>query len=359
MHNTNMKFHRLAGLSMLICISVAWGGAAQAQLPDSFNGWTTASFQPITAGRLAEFAGADAPLLREYGFLAGEHRDYSKGDAKLTVTLWRMKDSSGSYGLFSYYREIGTASMEAGDRVAIWPNRLLIQHGPYLMDAQGARLTIGEAKQLLARIPALRREDNLVPLLPGFLPEENLVAQSPKFVMGPVGFARLEKDLPASAIGFDLGAEAEIAQYRVDGNVTRLVIVSYATPQLASKELRSFQQLPTITQRTGDQEIFLQRKGPLICFVLGAPTPADARTLLADVRYENEVTWNQYVPTRKDNVVALILNVFLLAGFVLLFALVAGLSFGGIRILAKKFLPIPIFDRPSQIEIIRLHLSDR
>ena len=354
-----MKFKWMEAVPLLICFLFALGGTAQAQLPDSFNGWTTMNFQPITAGRLTEFAGSDAPLLREYGFLSGEHREYSREDARLTVTLWRMKDSSGSYGLFSFYREIGTASMEAQDRVAIWPNRLVIQHGPYLMDAQGARLTIGEAKQLLARIPALRREDNLVPLLPGFLPEENLIAQSPKFVMGPAGFARLEKDLPASAVGFELGAEAVIAQYRVDGTVVWLVIVSYATPQLASKELRSFQQLPVITQRTGDKEIFLQRKGPLVCFVLAAPTPAAAETLLKSVRYENEVTWNQYVPTRRDNVVALILNVFLLAGFVLLFALVAGLSFGGIRILAKKFVPIPIFDRPSQIEIIRLHLSDR
>jgi len=48
-----------------------------------------------------------------------------------------------------------------------------------------------------------------------------------------------------------------------------------------------------------------------------------------------------------------------LTGFLLLVTLVAGISFGGVRYLAKKFLPWAVFDRPSQMEIIRLNLSDR
>ena len=335
------------------------GVSAQAQLPDSFSGWETKLFRPVTVDRLAEFAGSDAALVREYGFVTGEHRDYARADAKLAVTLWKMKDASGSFGLYSFYREIGTASLEAGNRVAIWPRRLLIQHGPYLLDAQGDPLTMGEAKLLLARIPPLRQDENLLPSLPAFLPEENLVPQSAKFLMGPVAFGQLEKVLPTSAMGFDLGAEAEMAEYRVDGNTVRLLLVSYATPQLAAKKLRSFQQLPAISQGKPGSEIFVHRLGSLVCFVLDSPVPSTADTLLKHIRYQSEVTWDEYVPTRRDNIAHLVLSVFLLAGFILLFSLVAGLSYGGIRILAKKFLPIPIFDRPAQMEIIRLHLSDR
>jgi hypothetical protein len=37
---------------------------------------------------------------------------------------------------------------------------------------------------------------------------------------------------------------------------------------------------------------------------------------------------------------------------------VAGIAFGGFRILMKRLFPDKIFDRPEQMEIIALHLSD-
>jgi uncharacterized protein DUF6599 len=342
-------------LISLLFLSVE--ASALAQLPDSLNNWETKSFRPITGANLAEFAGDDARLVSEYGFVGGEHREYAKGDARLEVNLWKMRDSSGGFGLYTFYRETGTASLEGSDPVAVWPLRLMIQHGPYVLDATGAKLTFGEARLLVAKIPPLRRSDLLLPDLPGYFPEQNRVPQSQKFILGPVAFARLEKNIPASVIGFEQGAEAEIAEYRTGGGKVELLLVSYPTPQLAAKKLRAFQQLPAISQAKQGSEIFVQRKGPLVGFVLDASASV-AESLFNGIRYESEVTWNQFTPTRRDNIGELIVNVFLLAGFVLLFSIVAGLSFGGIRVFAKKFLPVPIFDRPSQVEIIQLHLSD-
>lgn len=345
---------------LLVCLLfVSLGVGARAQLPESVNGWETTAVHPIHAAELAEFAGSDAAIVLEYGFAAGEHREYAKNGATLSVNLWKMKDSSGGYGLYTFYRQPGTASAESQDRVAIGPNRLLIQRGAYVLDAQGAQLTIGDSKLLLAKIPPASKEESVGTFLPAALPEENMVPQSSKFLMGPVAFQRLEKDLPPSQMGFEVGAEAEMAQYQIAGKNVRLILVSYATPQLASKKLRAFQQLPAVANPKDGNGVFLDRKGSLVGVVLGAPSSSAAESLLQGIRHENQVTWSQYVPTRRDNIGQLILNVFLLAGFVLLFALVAGLSFGGIRVLAKKFLPVPVFDRPSQIEIIQLHLSDR
>lgn len=344
-----MKFRGVACALFFVLL----GTSAQAQLPTSFSSWEGKSFQPITADRLAQFAGSDAALVREYGFVSGERREYAKADAKVGVTLWKMKDVSGGFGLYTFYRDVGTASLDAGDRVAIWPNRLLVQHGPYLLDAQGSSLTMGDAKALLANLPTVHQDESQMPSLPAFLPEKDLIPQSAKFVVGPVAFGRLEKNIPASAIGFDLGAEAETAEYREDGSNVHLLLVGYPTPQLASKKLRSFQQLPAVSQGA-----VVQRRGSLVCFVLDSPTPLVAETLLKNIRYQSDITWDEYVPTHRDNVAHLVLNVFLLAGFILLFSLVAGLSYGGIRILTKRFVPIPIFDRPAQMEIIRLNLSD-
>ncbi|OFW09958.1 MAG: hypothetical protein A3G20_02080 [Acidobacteria bacterium RIFCSPLOWO2_12_FULL_59_11] len=333
--------------------------SARAALPNGFGGWGTKSFLPITAARLSSFAGEDAPVVREYGFVAGQRREYVKGSFLLTVTLWQMQDSTGSYGLFTFYREPGMATVEGEQEQAVaGGDRWLIQQGPYVVDIRGTGLTIGEAKFLATQIPRPRRSEDMLPTLPDYLPQQALVPQSPKFLLGPVAFERLEKDLPSSVIGFDLGAEAVIAQYRLDGRTVQLLLVSYATPQLAAKKLEGFQQLPIISTGEKGKQVFIQRKGPLVGFILNAPGQATAEKLLNRIQYEGVIVWNQYVSGPRENVGSMMINIFILAGVLLFISLVAGISFGGLRILAKKFLPFPIFDRPSHTEIIQLHLSE-
>ena len=347
-----MKSFRIEVLLVLFSLAPS----LQAQLPDSFAGWGTKSFQPIPATHLTQFAGDNAALLEEYGVAGGERREYEKGGKTLTATLWKMQDTSGSFGLFTFLREPGTTQIEFQERSAAGPDRLLLQRGLYVVEIRGAQLAAEEAELLLADVPQLRASQNLLPSLPDYLPEEDLVAQSPKYLMGPVAFERIEKDMPSAIIGFDMGAEAEIAQYRIGGNQIRLLLVSYPTPQMAAKKLRDLQQssppVPGVPP-------YIERKGTLLCFVLDAASPTLADVLFSQVNYRSSVTWNEYVPKPEDNFAVMMLNIFILAGFVLLFALVAGLSYGGVRVLAKKFLPVPIFDRPSQVEIIQLHLQDR
>jgi hypothetical protein len=38
--------------------------------------------------------------------------------------------------------------------------------------------------------------------------------------------------------------------------------------------------------------------------------------------------------------------------------LVSSVAFGGVRVALKRLLPGKVFDRPDQVEIIALHLSD-
>jgi len=39
-------------------------------------------------------------------------------------------------------------------------------------------------------------------------------------------------------------------------------------------------------------------------------------------------------------------------------AIIAGVAFGGFRILMKRFYPDKVFDRPEQMEFISLHLTE-
>ena len=59
-----------------------------------------------------------------------------------------------------------------------------------------------------------------------------------------------------------------------------------------------------------------------------------------------------------DNVANLIVGVIILAGIILGMSIVAGIAFGGFRVAIKRFFPDKVFDRPEQMEIIALHLTD-
>ena len=50
----------------------------------------------------------------------------------------------------------------------------------------------------------------------------------------------------------------------------------------------------------------------------------------------------------------LILNIVVLCGILAGLAVVAGVAFGGIRILMKRWYPDKVFDRPEQMEFISL-----
>jgi hypothetical protein len=103
--------------------------------------------------------------------------------------------------------------------------------------------------------------------------------------------------------------------------------------------------------------VFLvKRSGPLVAIVTGAITPREARSLLASVNYDAEITWNQNTFLgKRDSVAGLLVGIILLTAILLALMLVAGIAFGGIRILARRWFPDRIFDRPGD-EIIELHL---
>jgi hypothetical protein len=97
-----------------------------------------------------------------------------------------------------------------------------------------------------------------------------------------------------------------------------------------------------------------------VVVVTGEVSSSEAKALLAAVNYEANVTWNENTHfTQKDNIGNLVVNIlylcFILAGF----CLVAGLAFGGLRILIKRRYPGRFFDRPENVEFISLHLSEK
>jgi hypothetical protein len=76
------------------------------------------------------------------------------------------------------------------------------------------------------------------------------------------------------------------------------------------------------------------------------------------VNYEASITWNENTYfDKKDNAANLIFNGILLAIFITGASLIFGIFFGGFRIVMKRLYPGRVFDRPQQMEIIRLNLD--
>src|SRR5207253_7303103 len=97
-----------------------------------------------------------------------------------------------------------------------------------------------------------------------------------------------------------------------------------------------------------------KRIGALLAIVRGSRDPAVAKAILNGVNYETQVTWDQ--PRPDISMRDVILTIFSFIGIALLFTLVVGLSFGGVRIFVKARYPDRVFDRPEDMEIIQLKL---
>ena len=77
------------------------------------------------------------------------------------------------------------------------------------------------------------------------------------------------------------------------------------------------------------------------------------------MNYEAEVTWNEATSiAKRDNIGNLMIAVFGLIGILLVFALLFGLFFGGIRVLLTRYFPGTVLDLPENVEILQLHLRE-
>jgi hypothetical protein len=142
------------------------------------------------------------------------------------------------------------------------------------------------------------------------------------------------------------------------------MLISYPTPQLAAEHLRRIDaahqlaQQPSGVSTVGDAGPFFdKRTGPIIAIATGPVSDSDAKSLLGMVNYEASVAWNQAEDHQVRELYSLLLNIVILCAILGALAIVAGIAFGGVRVLMKRLYPERVFDRPEQMEFISLHLG--
>jgi hypothetical protein len=346
-------------LMPVLCLLCAAQAPSSSALPRQFAGWqlignARQSSDPAVADSI------NASLLKEYGFSGLESATYHRDDGrKLAIKIARFADATGAYGAFTYYL-IPQMNLETiGDGAASLNERVLFHRGNLLVDAVFDRLTAmsaAELRELSGQLPLPASNLANLPGLPNYLPKENLAVNSAKFIVGPVGAQKTGAPLSPSLIDFSTGAEMVMATYRTASGESTLTLISYPTPQIAAERLKRI--AATESAENAAPKLEARRSGPLAIVATGPSSAGDKRSLLQSVNYEADVTWNEKTNfTKRDNLANLLVNIIVLCGILIGFSAIAGIAFGGARVVLRKFLPHRVFDRPEN-EFISLQLSE-
>jgi hypothetical protein len=370
-----MKFSRPSVIFLSVAFICATVFAADSPvpppiLPNQFGGWQLSG----SATRSADAAAADpgnAAVLKEYGFQRFEKAEYTSDDGrKLSIKAAVFEDASDAYGAFTYYQTPVMQDEKIGDLAGSLNNRVLFFQGNVLVDAFFDKLSVmsaAELRELAGMLPKPMGSAGKLPPLRSYLPTRDYEKNTTKYILGPVALGRIGAPLPASTVDFKSGAEVAIANYAVAAGDATLMLVEYPTPQIAIEKLKQIEashqevaQQPGVASIVDVGPYSAKRTGPIVVIASGPLSHSEARALLGSVSYEADVTWNEntYL-TKRDNLANLLFNVIVLCGILIGLALVVGVGFGGVRILAKRLFPGRVFDRPEEAEIISLHLDER
>ncbi len=332
-------------------------------LPKSFAGWSQAEFSASSDAATAD--AANSAVIKEYGFQRFEAASYRRDDNRLAVKAVRFADASGAYGAFTFYKQPEMLAEKIGEQGASLNNRILFYRGNVLVQATLDRLTAmsaAELRQLSDAIPLPEAPARNLSTLPQYLPRKGYASNSAKFVMGPAALAMVGSPIPAEQIGFERSAEVIEGKFSTRTGVATVIIISYPTPQIAVERLRAFSALnqnpPTPADPTLATPFTIKRTGPLVALVAGQASSDEAKSLLSSINYDADVTWNENTNfDKKDNVANLLVNIVFLVFILMGFAIVIGVAFGGVRILAERLYPGRFFGRPGETEIIQLKIE--
>jgi len=340
-----------------------------ALLPQQFGGWQMQG-SAQTSNDPAVADSTNAAVLKEYRFSDLATATYTRDDGRtLKVRSARFADASGAFGAYTFYLHPDMTKENIGDQAASIGDRVLFYRGHVLVDAQFSKespMSGAELRELAGALPRPGGNSGNLPSFIEFLPHRDYIALTQKYAMGPRALSALNPPVPADLVDFGASAEVSLARYTTPSGEATLMLISYPTPQLAAEHRRRINAAHQLAQtQAGESQVLCsgdfcdKRTGPIVAIATGGISDNDAKALLGQVNYEATVTWN--TPSESAQVhdlYMLILNIVVLCAILAGLAIIAGIAFGGFRILMKRLYPDKVFDRPEQMEFISLHLTE-
>jgi uncharacterized protein DUF6599 len=342
--------------------------AEAAILPKEFGGWQLQG--TLQTSKDAATADPTNPaILKEYGFTDFSSGAYTREDGrKLTVRAARFADASGAYGAFTYYKQPEMLNEKIGDQASSLNNRVLFYRGNVLVEALFDKLSVmsaAELRELASVIPLPQGGARNLPSLPIYLPKQDYVKNTAKYIMGPMTLDKIGSPLSAQLIDFGAGAEVVEGTYRSSSGEGTLLLISYPTPQIAAEHLKRIEAAHQANPQSSpnapavvEMGAFAQkRSGPIVAVAAGPISESEANAILAPVHYDADVTWNENTFfDKKNNVANLLWNVVVLCGVLMGITLAAGFAFGGVRVALQRLLPRRKHD--GEDDFIALHIDE-
>ena len=290
----------------------------------------------------------DKAVWDDYGLQDSEQATYEGEGLTLVVRAYRLQDTTDALAAFQWLRPASAKPpndelAELSPLSAITPTGLIIALGNHLLIVDGPKPSPEDLGNVFRSMP--RQESGPLPTLPGHVPPANLVPNSERYITGPGSLAKFEPEVSPSQAAFHLGTEIQTAIYRTGSGEMKLAIFSVPSPELARIRIAELDKIPGMITK---------RSGPLVAAIYQPKDPNDAEKLLAQVRFQAAVTTGQ-APTNKkrENFGDFLLNLFMLIGIVIIFAVVSGVLFGGFRYMRHRG---GTAGEPESV--ISLHLGD-
>ena len=270
------------------------------------------------------FAATDAALWKEYGLV----RTQTSKTGPLTITAYQMKDLTGALAAWEWLRSPVGQTCDLAAFCTAEPNRTMVSQDNYVVVFDG-KASKAEIDNYLASLP--NKKGTSLPAILTFLPHQGLVPDSARYLLGPASLNAFAPQLQSANPGFDQGAEAQVAEYRLPRSDTpvRLALFYYPSPEMARLHAINFKLIP---------DVHVKRSGVLIAAVYGGATPTQADTLLSRVEYEAKITWNDTPPPGPIKpLYRLLMNIIYLSAILSGICLLAGLMYAGMRIYRRRY----------------------
>ena len=362
---------RVLCLALLLSLCAIGVGAQTNLLPDQAGPWKTEGpGKALHAQDLVGKPGQPAnftQILKESSFSHAEERAYRNGTAEATVRVLVFKDPSSAYEFYTSLLapEPQMKALALGDAAAASQAETNILAGNLV--TQATLPPSAKPGALAELVNALKAKADHTPFPPlrSYLPEKWRVPGTERYALGPEAFRAAMTSLHeganvdlTNAVGFQNGAEAILARYQGEHGSGTLLLIEYPTPHIAESHLHHLEEAFSPTAKAAGATV--ERKSSLLSVVFSPTSPMHAQAIRDEVNYETEITWNEPSTTATDPPLVLVLfKIFLFTSLFLIVATVAGVFFGGVRVLVKHWLPGKVFDRPQDIEVLQLGLSGK
>ena len=340
------SFRRLlTAASLLLALPLAAlcadAGEAAKLLPNSVGGARAQGAARQPAGKDSEFVRPE-----EFGPVSVASRSYGlPGGERFAVRLVKTSSPSAAYSLFTALSKRPPFDSASGAVRLQQTGMASLASGPRLIFTKGAAVVIVEGERESGVLADFARslaqtveaEANEIPPLVLHLPEWETAHSRSLYAVTPAALLDAVQDQPAlEAVSFGAGTEAVTADYGAAG---RLVIVEYATPQVAfESDARIKQRVAELAAAGRSVPSVYKRAGNYSVFVFGAADGAAAERLAGQVKYEKDVRWlgdNPYAYERHNRAwlamsTSIIVNTVVASGLAILLCLGVGGFFGAL-----------------------------